>query len=96
MHEPPPSADPAPLSNRRHVRFGLILFAVYLLLYIGFVGLAAFAPHLMSEPWIGGVNVAIGYGMGLILAAILLALLYTWLCRPHQSDAYETSAEGRA
>jgi uncharacterized membrane protein (DUF485 family) len=32
---------------------------------------------------VAGVNLAIVYGMGLIAAALVLALVYAWLCRTH-------------
>lgn len=54
-------------------RADLVLFALYLLLYAGFMVLTAFAPDTMAIRVVGGVNLAIAYGMGLILAAILLA-----------------------
>ena len=65
----------------RNARLGLWLFAVYLLLYGGFVGINAFAPHVMETQPALGINLAILYGMGLIVAAFLLALVYGWLCR---------------
>ncbi|MFQ5733073.1 MAG: DUF485 domain-containing protein [Planctomycetaceae bacterium] len=68
----------------RATRIGLVLFAVYLLLYGGFVGLNAFAPETMEATPIEGVNLAILYGFGLIAAAFALALLYGWLCRNGQ------------
>ena len=30
-----------------------------------------------------GVNLAILYGFGLIIAALVLALIYGWLCKPY-------------
>jgi hypothetical protein len=30
---------------------------------------------------LAGINLAVVYGMGLIVAAFLLALVYGWLCR---------------
>ena len=74
----------------RNARFGLWLFAAYLLLYGGFVFLNAFAPQRMEAPAVAGVNLAVTYGMGLIAAAFLLALLYGWLCRLPVED--ETAA----
>jgi uncharacterized membrane protein (DUF485 family) len=65
-----------------NTRLGVFLFAVYLLLYAGFVLLAAFAPATMESTPLAGVNLAIWYGFGLILAALVLALLYGWACRP--------------
>ncbi|MEX0819236.1 MAG: DUF485 domain-containing protein [Pirellulaceae bacterium] len=66
--------------DTRNSRIGLVLFAVYLLLYGGFVFLNAFAADVMSTTPIAGVNLAILYGFGLILAALILALLYGFLC----------------
>ncbi len=64
----------------RSSRLGLTLFAVYLALYGGFVGLNTFAPTAMeATPW-AGINVAILYGFGLILAAVVLALVYGIFC----------------
>ena len=71
----------------RHVRIGLTLFAVYLVLYGSFVLLNAFSPRTMEfAPW-AGVNLAILYGFGLIIAALVLALLYGWLCRQTGSNS---------
>lgn len=64
----------------RYARIGLVMFVVYLMCYGGFVGLNAFAPAMMELAPAGGINLAILYGMGLILAAFVLALLYGWLC----------------
>jgi uncharacterized membrane protein (DUF485 family) len=61
---------------------GLLLFAVYLLLYSGFVLLAAFSPESMETTPLAGVNLAIWYGFGLIVAALALALVYGWARRP--------------
>lgn len=65
----------------RSNRIGLGLFAVYLLLYGGFVLLNAFAPEMMEITLLADVNLAILYGFALILAAFALALVYGFLCR---------------
>ena len=72
--QPPPHA-------RSGSRFGLVLFLIYVLLYAGFMALNAFAPQLMSRTPLGGVNVAILYGLGLIIAAFILALIYATSAR---------------
>lgn len=66
---------------QRNARNGLILFAIYVALYGGFILLAVFRSDLLAAPSIGGVNLAITYGFGLIVAALVLALIYTVLCR---------------
>jgi len=75
----------------RNARIGLILFCVYLTLYGGFVLLNAFSPDSMEATPVAGVNLAILYGFGLIIAALLLALIYGWMCRsnPPESDRRE-------
>jgi uncharacterized membrane protein (DUF485 family) len=44
------------------------------------MGLAAFAPQAMGRPVLGGVNLAITYGMGLIVGALVVAALYMAAC----------------
>jgi uncharacterized membrane protein (DUF485 family) len=67
-----------------NARLGIGLFLLYLAIYAGFVLLSAFKPDEMSKPLdiFGGLNVAIAYGMGLILAALLLAAVYILKCKP--------------
>lgn len=57
-------------------RLGLILFGLYLLLYGGFVLLNAFSPTTMEMTPVAGVNLAILYGFGLIIAALVMSLIY--------------------
>ncbi len=76
-----------------NARAGMWLFGVYLTLYAGFVGLSAFAPGFMARQMLGGVNLAVLYGMGLIAAAVVLAFVYMGLCR-RISDRHDAS-EGR-
>jgi uncharacterized membrane protein (DUF485 family) len=70
----------------RNARIGLVLFVVYLLLYGGFMALNAFWPETMEREPIEGVNLAIVYGFGLIVAALVMALVYGLACRA-PSDA---------
>lgn len=69
----------------------MVLFVLYLLIYTTFVLLSAFAPTVMSKPVIGGVNLAVVYGFGLIGLALVLAIVYMFLCR---RDASDESSEG--
>ncbi len=77
--EDEPVDEPA---ARRRARLGLVLFSVYFVLYVGFMLLNVFDPAFMERTPFAGVNLAILYGFGLIGAALVLALLYAWLCRP--------------
>jgi uncharacterized membrane protein (DUF485 family) len=82
-----PSSDPNPrAAHDAHVApnagLGMGMFILYLLLYLGFMGIAAYNYELFGSIQVGGVNLAILYGMGLIAAALLLALIYMVLCKP--------------
>src|SRR3954470_24630589 len=78
----------------RNARVGLWLFAVYVVLYGGFMVLSAFYPQRMAQPAVAGVNLAVTYGFVLILGAFVLALLYMFLVRGRASDDVDRSGEG--
>ena len=78
--------DHHPETVTRNARVGLALFAVYLVLYGGFMALNAFYPQQMSRAPFGGVNLAVMYGLVLIVGAFVLALLYMFLVRRRASD----------
>lgn len=64
-----------------NTRMGVTLFIVYVVIYGGFMALSAFSPETMSKPSLGGANLAVVYGFGLIAVALVLALIYMKLCR---------------
>lgn len=70
----------------RNARIGLAMFGIYLLLYGSFVLLNALSPETMEVTPLAGVNLAILYGFGLIVAALILAAIYGWLCRIEQGQ----------
>jgi uncharacterized membrane protein (DUF485 family) len=74
------------MMKNHNSRIGLVLFAVYLLLYGGFVFLSAFAADVMETTPFAGVNLAILYGFGLIVAAVVLALIYGYFCKPTDEE----------
>lgn len=102
MHSDPPalskpnvhSSDDHPAIVASNARSGLWLFGLYLLLYSGFVGLSAFAPDLMAGAPFGGLNLAVLYGMGLIAAALVLALVYVALCG-RSAEQFRGRGDGR-
>lgn len=78
----------------RNSRTGLWLFAVYLTSYVVFVAMAAYAPATMGKETPLGPNVAVLYGFGLILGAVLLAMVYMLLCKLN-ADRFEREGGGR-
>ena len=75
-----PSHDDHPEISAANARAGLVLFFIYLAIYAGFMGLAAFAPEAMGRSAVAGVNLAITYGLGLIIGAFIIAALYMAAC----------------
>ena len=78
----------------RNARIGLWLFGVYVLLYGGFMALSAFLPQRMDKPLLAGVNVAVTYGLILIVGAFVLALLYMFLVRGRADDVNGGNSSG--
>lgn len=77
---PTTDLDDHPEVSAANARSGLVLFFIYLAFYAGFMGLAAFAPQTMGRSVLGGVNLAITYGLGLIVGALVVAALYMAAC----------------
>jgi uncharacterized membrane protein (DUF485 family) len=61
-------------------RLGVILFIVYTVIYAGFVLIGLTKPELMGLELIGGQNIAIIYGFGLIILAIVMGFVYNFFC----------------
>jgi len=78
---PPPAEVRDPVAERFNARLGLLLFAIYLAAYGAYVLINAFRPAVMDELVGAGVNLAVASGMGLIVGALVLALVYAALCR---------------
>jgi len=60
-------------------RLGLIMFAIYVPIYLAFMFICVFSPKTMAMD-IGSLNLAIVYGFGLIVLAIIQALIYNYIC----------------
>jgi uncharacterized membrane protein (DUF485 family) len=62
-------------------RVALWLFSLYLLVYVGFMGVAAFAPGMMAATPLAGLPLSLLYGLLLIGLAFVLAALYVRVAR---------------
>ncbi len=67
--------------EKRKSRIGIRMTLLYSVVYAGFVVLSVFRPTWMGARAVFGLNVAVSYGLGLILIAIAFALIYNHLCR---------------
>ena len=69
----------------------------YTLLYLGFVFINAFSADTMETIVFGGLNLAIVYGFGLIVAAIILAFIYGFATKdPEQTSSHQEASNDAA
>lgn len=61
-------------------KLGVKLFIIYLLIYAGFVIIGLVNPELMGAHVLGKQNLAIVYGFGLIILAIVMGFIYNAAC----------------
>ena len=85
LHEPASKAEKDNASEWK-AKLGIKLFWLYCVIYMGFVGIAVFATELMKTTVLAGVNLAIIYGMALIIFAIILGLVYNHVCTKKEDE----------
>jgi uncharacterized membrane protein (DUF485 family) len=64
----------------KKAKLGVIMFICYTLVYAGFVFIGLTKPEWMGLELIGGQNIAIIYGFGLIILAIIMGFIYNYFC----------------
>jgi uncharacterized membrane protein (DUF485 family) len=72
-------------------RLGLVLFFIYFLFYAAFIVLTVYDYRLLAREVAAGINLAVAYGIGLILLAIALAILYAALAKPDAVEPAEAA-----
>ena len=60
-------------------KLGVYLFVLYTAAYALFVGISVIQPSLMESTFMGQ-TLAVAYGMGLIVFAFVLAIIYNRFC----------------
>jgi uncharacterized membrane protein (DUF485 family) len=95
FHEPAVKSgtDPAFLFKRR---LGAWMFAVYAVIYAGFVVVNLLRPGWMEKTVLAGLNLAVVYGIGLIIFALILALFYSRACGRREAKLRAEAAKGAA
>ncbi len=92
LHEPAAKAEKDNASKWKS-KLGIKLFWLYCIVYMGFVGIAVFATETMKTPVLAGVNLAIIYGMALIIFAIILGLIYNHACTKKENELNKKEEE---
>jgi uncharacterized membrane protein (DUF485 family) len=84
--DPTPTTGATPTDSNHAVvhynaRLGVAMFLVYFALYAGFILITTFKYEWMAHQVTAGLNLAIVYGMILIIAAVVMAIVYMLLCK---------------
>ena len=72
-------------ASKKKMKLGVILFIVYSLVYAGFVAIGVINYELMGMTVFGRLNLAVVYGFGLIVFAIVLGLIYHFICNGYEN-----------
>lgn len=80
------SEQVADLISEKKARLGIKFFFIYFIVYVGFVAIGVLNFELLAVEVFRGINLAVFYGFGLIVLAILLGLLYNYQCNRYEAD----------
>jgi uncharacterized membrane protein (DUF485 family) len=68
------------LSIPKKTRLGVVFFWIYLLIYVGFVVIGTLMPDALGGRVFSDLNLAVVYGMSLIILAAIMGLFYNYVC----------------
>jgi uncharacterized membrane protein (DUF485 family) len=94
LHEPATQAGRDPAAPYKS-RLGIKMVVIYTVFYAGFVAINLISPPTMGTIVVAGLNLATVYGMGLIVLAVVQALIYNAMCGRKEKEfaRLEASAE---
>lgn len=72
--------------NKKKSSLGIRLFFIYFFFYAGFVAIGVFQYELLAIPVIAGLSLALVYGIGLIVFAVLLGIVYNHYCSKYEDE----------
>ena len=79
--------------TKRKSALGIRLFFIYLICYAGFVIIGVFQYELLAIQVLGGINLALAYGIGLILFAVILGVVYNYYCTKYEDEVEKQQSE---
>jgi len=85
LHEPASQCGPDASAEYKQ-RIGVWMFLLYAAIYAAFVAINLLRPLWMEKTVLFGLNLAMVYGFGLIVFALVEALIYNHMCGKHEAD----------
>jgi uncharacterized membrane protein (DUF485 family) len=92
LHEPASKVGHDNAASRK-AKLGVKMFIAYTLVYAGFVLIGLTRPEWMGLELIGGQNIAIIYGFGLIILAIIMGFIYNFFCTRLENKLNTTNSK---
>lgn len=71
-------------ASPKKAKLGLILFAIYCVVYATFIFIGVAMSDLLSTIVAFGLNLAVFYGFSLIIFAFILGLIYNKICTVYE------------
>lgn len=94
LHGPAQDSGPDPASRYKS-RLGVVMCLIYTVIYAGFVLANVIGEgQVMQVMVFMGLNLAVVYGMGLIIFALVLALIYNAMCARKEKQLKQGAATG--
>jgi len=95
MHQgPAPESGPDPASGYK-TRLGVVMFFIYCVVYVGFILTNVMTDgEAMQIILFMGLNLAVVYGVGLIVLALVMALIYNHKCTRKETEMAQGSVSG--
>lgn len=84
LHEPAAQCGPDASAEYKQ-NLGVWMFLLYAAVYAIFVAINLLKPLWMEKTVFMGLNLAVVYGFGLILFALVEALIYNQMCLRHEA-----------
>lgn len=91
LHEPAAQCGPDASAEYKQ-NIGVWMFLLYAVIYAAFVAINLLKPLWMEKTVFLGLNLAVVFGFGLIVFALIEALIYNYMCGTHEAG---TKAEGK-
>jgi uncharacterized membrane protein (DUF485 family) len=92
MEHGPPTEWQEDKSEGFKTKLGIIMVVIFTIVYFAFIIIAVTNPQVMAND-VGNLNVAIVFGFGIIILAIIQALIYNFACSRKEKANGDTGKE---
>jgi len=93
FHEPAAQSGKDPAVSFK-TNLGVKMFIAYAIIYAGFIFINLFSPISMEKEIMMGLNLSVVYGFGLIILALVLAVIYNQACNNKEAELASPDRKG--